>query len=256
MSITEINGANIYYNAYGKDKPYRAPLVLIHGSTSDSHTDWDLITPALAEHYHVFALDCRGHGKSNNPHMSYSFREMAGDIAAFVHAMGYEKSNIIGHSNGGNVALVTLMEHPDVVKTCIPQAANAYVTPHLIEREPVYFDPDRIEREEPEWMNEMIALHEGVNGKDYWRTLVKITMIETISKPNYSPEDLSRVTCPVLSIMGADDKANAADQHAQYIADHIPNAELWVPEKTGHNVHQERPEEWIAKVLEFLERRG
>jgi pimeloyl-ACP methyl ester carboxylesterase len=188
--------------------------------------------------------------------MSYSFREMADDVAAFVHGMGYEKAHIIGHSNGGNVALVTLMEHPDVVQTCIPQAANAYVTPYLIEREPVYFDADRIEREEPDWMNEMIALHEGTNGKDYWRTLVKITMIETMSEPNYSPEDLSRVTRPVLSIMGADDKANAADQHAQFIARNIPNAELWVPENTGHNVHQERPQEWLARVLYFLERRG
>ncbi len=86
---------------------------------------------------------------------------MADDVAAFIPAMGFEKAHIIGHSNGGNVALVTLMEHPEVVQTCILQAANAYVTPYLIEREPVYFDPERIEREEPDWMNEMIALHEA-----------------------------------------------------------------------------------------------
>ena len=256
MFYIEINGANIYYNAYGDDKPGRLPIVLIHGSTNDSHTDWDLIIPALARHYRVFAPNSHGHGKSNNPHMSYSFREMADDVAAFVHAMEYENAHIIGHSNGGNVALVTLMEHSDVIQTCILQAANAYVTPHLVEREPVYFDVDRIDREEPDWMNEMIALHEGVNGKDYWRTLVKITMTETMSEPNYSSEELGRVTRPVLAIMGAEDKANAADQHAQFIAKHIPHAELWVPENTGHNVHQERPEEWVAKVLDFLERRG
>jgi pimeloyl-ACP methyl ester carboxylesterase len=142
------------------------------------------------------------------------------------------------------------------VQTCIPQAANAFVTPYLVEREPVYFDPERIEREEPGWMNEMIALHEPTNGRDYWRTLVKITMVETMTEPNYSPEQLSRVTRPVLAIMGADDKSNAADEHAQFIAKHIPDAELWVPENTGHNVHHERPEEWTARVLDFLERRG
>jgi pimeloyl-ACP methyl ester carboxylesterase len=257
MPFIEINGAQLYYQDLGNNhRSSQIPLVLVHGSTNDSHTDWDLVIPALAEHYRVFAPDCRGHGKSNNPHLSYSFREMADDVAVFVHAMGYEKAHILGHSNGGNVALVTMMEHPDVVQTCILQAANAYVTPHLIEREPVYFDPDRIEREEPDWMNEMIALHEGVNGRDYWRTLVKITMVETMSEPNYSPAELGRINRPVLSSMGADDKANAADQHAQFIANHIPNVELWVPEKTGHNVHQERPKEWIAKVLDFLERRG
>ena len=65
-------------------------------------------------------------------------------------------------------------------------------------------------------------------------------MKETISEPNYSPAELRRVRQPVLVIMGDKDTANAPDEHAQYIADHIPNAELWIPENTGHNVHLER----------------
>ena len=82
-------------------------------------------------------------------------------------------------------------------------------------------------------------------------------MKETTSEPNYSPAELHRVDKPVLVIMGANDTANAPDQHAQYIANNIPNAELWIPENTGHNVHLERGEEWLAKVLNFLKmRRG
>ena len=177
-------------------------------------------------------------------------------MAAFVRALGYEKAHIIGHSNGGNIALVTLMEHPEVTQTCIPQAANAYITRYLVEREPVYFDAGRIERDDPDWMNEMIALHEETNGKGYWRDLVWMTMVETMSEPNYTPAELRRVERPVLVIMGANDGSNARDGHAQYIADNIPNAEVWIPENTGHNVHKERGGEWLAKVLEFLKRMG
>ena len=256
MPYVDINGANIYFNAYGEDTPNHAPVVLIHGSTIDSHTDWDAIAPELARRYKVFTPDCRGHGRSNNPCMSYSFKELADDVTAFVHAMGYEEAHIIGHSNGGNVALVTLMEHPEVIQTCIPQAANAYVTRYLIEREPQVFDPERVARERPDWMNEMIALHGEVNGKDYWRTLLWLTMKEIISEPNYSPAELACVEKPVLVIMGADDAVNAPDEHAQYIANNIPNAELWIPEKTGHNVHLEKRDQWLEKVLDFLERRG
>ena len=255
MPYIEINGANIYYQSYG-DEQQRPPIVLIHGSTIDSHTDWDSIAPELARHYKVFAPDCRGHGRSSNPNMSYSFKELAEDVAAFVHAMGYERAHIIGHSNGGNVALVTLVEHPEIVQTCTPQAANAYVTRYLIEREPKVFDPERVAREAPGWMNEMITLHGKVNGKDYWRELLWLTMKEIISEPNYSPADLARVDRPTLVIMGEEDSVNAPDEHAQYIANNIPNAELWIPEKIGHNVHLERREEWIAKVLDFLERHG
>lgn len=256
MPYIAINDATIYYQSYGDDRPNQTPIVLIHGSTIDSHTDWDSLAPALAKHYKVFTPDCRGHGRSNNPRMSYSFKELADDVAAFVLAMGYERAHLVGHSNGGNVALVTLMEHPEVVQTCVPQAANAYVTRYLIEREPVVFDPERVAREAPEWRDEMIALHEETNGPGYWRELLWLTMKEIISEPNYAPFELARVDRPTLVIMGANDTVNAPDQHAQYIANNIPGAELWIPENTGHNVHKEREQEWVGKVLDFLERKS
>ncbi|MEW5940121.1 MAG: alpha/beta hydrolase [Chloroflexota bacterium] len=256
MAYITINDANIFYETYGEDRPGRAPILLIHGSTVDGRTDWGRIAPALAARYKVLVPDCRGHGHSNNPRMTYSFAEMADDAAAFVRALGYARAHVIGHSNGGNVALVTLMEHPDVIQTCIPQAANAYITRYLVEREPVYFDPARIEREEPDWMNEMIRLHEETNGAGYWRELCLLSMKETMSEPNYSPADLARVTKPVLVIMGAQDGSNARDEHAQYIANHIPNAQMWIPEATGHHAHLERREEWVERVLGFLEGRG
>jgi len=256
MPYVTINNANLYYQSYGDDQLNHAPIVLIHGSTIDSHTDWDSVIPALAKHYKVFAADCRGHGRSANPNMTYSFRELADDVAAFVRAMGYERGNVIGHSNGGNVALLVGVEHPEVTKACILQAANAYVTRYLVEREPVVLDADYVAKNNPDMMNEMIAIHSATNGQNYWRDLLWMTMKEIISEPNYLPADLARVNVPMLVIMGAEDTVNAPDEHAQYIANNVPNAELWIPEKTGHNVHKEREQEWIEKVLDFLERRG
>jgi pimeloyl-ACP methyl ester carboxylesterase len=254
MATININGADIFYQTFGDKNTLRSPVLLIHGSTSDGPTDWSDIPEALAEHYHVFLPDCRGHGRSNNPNNSYSFKELASDAAAFIRAMGYERAHVIGHSNGGNVALVTLMEHADVIQSCIPQAANAYVTQYLIDREPEVFDPERVKREAPEWMNEMIALHSEVNGQEYWRDLLQMTMKEIISEPNYTPGQLSKVKKPTLVIMGAEDTVNAPDRHAQFIAENIPNAELWIPEATGHTVHKECREEWLARVLDFLDR--
>jgi pimeloyl-ACP methyl ester carboxylesterase len=84
MPYVEINDARIFYREYGKDDSARITIVLIHGSTVESRTDWETIAPALGKHYRVFTPDCRGHGRSNNPHTSYSFRELATDVAAFV----------------------------------------------------------------------------------------------------------------------------------------------------------------------------
>jgi pimeloyl-ACP methyl ester carboxylesterase len=256
MASIEINGAQIYYEVFGQDRPGQAPVLLIHGSTITGREDWELAAPLLARNRRVIVPDCRGHGKSSNPSLSYSFKELADDAAALVRALGYERAHIIGHSNGSNVALVTLMEHPEVVQSAVLQAANAYVSPDLVEKEPAIFDPDRVAREAPDWMDKMIALHGPTHGPDYWRDLLRVTVKAIISEPNYTPEDLQQVVRPTLVIQGENDRVNAPARHAQFIAQHIPYAELWIPAGVGHNVHLERLFEWIERIESFLDRRG
>lgn len=255
MPFIDVNGARLFYEAHGEGAAGRLPVVLIHGATGTGQSDWGETAPLLAAAgYAVFVPDCRGHGQSLNPHLSYSFGEMAADTATFIRALGFERAHVIGHSNGGNVALVMLMEHPAVMAACIPQAANAFVSADLVEKEPGVFDPDRVAREAPAWMEEMIARHGPTHGPDYWRILLRLTVHAIITEPNYTPEELARVATPVLVVQGAADTVNAPSHHAEYIAGHIPGAELWLPEATGHNVHVERPDEWLSRVLDFLAR--
>jgi cell wall-associated NlpC family hydrolase/esterase/lipase len=182
---------------------------------------------------------------------------MADDNAAIVHALGYERAHIIGHSNGGNVALVTLMEHPEITQSAVVQATNAYVSQDLIEKEPPLFDPDRVARDAPTWMAEMIALHgPPVHKPDYWRDLLQLTLKELIREPNYTPEDLKRVRRPTLVIQGEKDGVNAPARHAQFMATHIPYSELWIPTGIGHSVHLEILFRWIERVENFLDQRG
>jgi pimeloyl-ACP methyl ester carboxylesterase len=252
MPFLKLNDAELHYATFGQ--PGQPPVLLIHGSTITGHTDWGEIAPLLADRYHVIVPDCRGHGRSANPQATYSFKELAADGVGMIRALGYERAHIIGHSNGGNVALVMLMEFPEAVLTCIPQAANAYVSQDLIDREPPLFEPDRVARESPQWMEEMIALHGPTHGPNYWRTLLRLTLHETITQPNYTAADLARVQHPTLVIQGEKDGVNAPAQHAQFIAQHIPGAELWLPLGIGHNVHIEIPHQWIERVRDFLVR--
>lgn len=257
MPFININGAEIHYQTFGRAQPGNFPLVLIHGSTQTGYSCWNKVAPLLAgEGYQVLVPDCRGHGNSSNPNMSYSFKELADDLAAFIRAMGYEKAHLIGHSNGGNVVLVTLLEHPEVVQTCIAQAANAWVSPDLVEKEPGIFDSDFIQQQRPLWMQEMIELHAPRHGEAYWRKLVQLTVDEIIHAPNYSADDLAQVARPTLVIQGEHDHVNAPFKHAQFIARHIPASDLWLPAGVGHNVHDEVLNAWMERVTHFLARRG
>jgi len=255
MPQIHVNGIRLYYETFGDDRADRAPLVLIHGAPRTGQADWHAIAPLLATRYRVIVPDCRGHGQSESTH-TYSFKELAADVAALIRALGYQRAHLIGHSNGGNVALVTLLEQPDVVQSCVLQAANAYVSQDLIDQEPAVFDPDRVAQAEPAWLNDLIAWHGAAHGPDYWRELLQLTVREMISEPNYTPQQLAQVKRPVLVIQGENDHVNAPQKHAQFIAQHIPQAEQWLPVGAGHDVHADVPLDWLARVFDFLERRG
>ena len=193
MPFVEVNDIQLYYEAFGELRPGQVPLILIHGSTGTGRSNWSLVAPLLAHRHYVIVPDCRGHGQSTNPVQTYSFKEMASDMVAMLYALGFERAHLIGHSNGGNVALVTLLEHPQVVQSAVLQAANAFVSPDLIEKEPAVFDPDRVAREDPAWVAEMQRLHAVTHGTDYWRNLLHMTVLEIIREPNYTSQDLAKV---------------------------------------------------------------
>ncbi len=251
MPQETINGCRLFYEEFGHSEPIGRPVLLIHGSTSTGQNDWASVISALAEHRRVIVPDCRGHGNSDNPRGTYAFREMASDLAGLLRRLNAAPAHIVGHSNGGNVALVMLMEERDVVASAIPQAANAYVSPDLLVREPPLFDPERVARESPAWRDEMIRLHGATHGPDYWRTLLQITLAEILAEPRFAPESLARASRPTFVIEGERDPVNAPSAHGAFIAAHIPGAQLWRPPGVGHNVHLEARDEWLARVQAF-----
>lgn len=256
MAVAFIRGAEIHYETFGRRTADRDPMLLIHGSYITGAVDWGGVAPSLARSHEVIVPDCRGHGGSSDPTGVYSFREMAADFAELIVRLGYARAHVIGHSNGGNVALVMLLEHPDVVASCVLQAANAFVSPDLVERIPVKLDPDRVAREEPEWKEEMVQLHSRRHGADYWSTLLRRTAAEIVSEPNYTAPDLAKVDRPTFVIEGELDATNAPGNHARFIANNIPKSSLWIPPGIGHNVHVEVPDEWLGRVLAFVEGRS
>jgi pimeloyl-ACP methyl ester carboxylesterase len=257
MSYANINGAQIYYDTYGADPPDRPriPVLLIHGAGNTGQADWREVAPLLARHYRVVVPDCRGHGRSTNPGWSYHFREIADDLAVLIRRLGYARAHIVGSGNGGNVALVMLLERADLVQTCTLQAANAFVSADMLENQGA-LDTERMAFEAPDRVREMITLHAPMHGREYWRDLWSLTLAETFSEPTYAADDLALAARPVLVIQGEQDRINVPGRHGQFLGRYIPDAETWFPTGAGHDVHRELPWPWTDQVLDFLRRRG
>lgn len=88
---------------YYEIKNGKQPLVLIHAQGVDS-TSFDNVWTRLADKYHVYAVDCYGHGKSLHDPEKYNIKDIGGAIIGFAEEVVKEKFYLLGHSSGGLIA--------------------------------------------------------------------------------------------------------------------------------------------------------
>src|SRR4051794_35677278 len=91
-----------------------APVVLLHGLGGDG-SRWKPNIEALAQDFHVFALDQIGFGESDKPLANYHTGMLAEFLVGFLKAAGIPKASLVGNSMGAGVALYTAVKFPQVV---------------------------------------------------------------------------------------------------------------------------------------------
>ena len=110
-----LRGQPFHYRDWGGDG---RPVLLLHGLASTCHI-WDLVAPLLAADFRVAALDQRGHGQSAQVDDGYDFATVLGDAAAFIEHLGWERSIVVGHSWGADVALELAVAKPELASGLI-----------------------------------------------------------------------------------------------------------------------------------------
>lgn len=93
------------------------PLIILHGLFG-SLDNWRTVSARLAQHFTVFALDQRNHGRSaHSEQMDYP--SMAKDVREFLGKRGLSKAFVLGHSMGGKTAMQLALLHPQTVSRLI-----------------------------------------------------------------------------------------------------------------------------------------
>jgi 3-oxoadipate enol-lactonase len=96
--------------------PPGAPtVVLIHGLTMTADLNWFGAFSALARHFHVVALDLRGHGRGMHAGWGFRLEDCADDVAALVRTLGLGRVIVVGYSMGGLVAQLLWRRHRTLV---------------------------------------------------------------------------------------------------------------------------------------------
>ncbi|NMI56315.1 MULTISPECIES: alpha/beta fold hydrolase [unclassified Streptomyces] len=220
----DVGGVRLVCRVWGQESA--APLVLLHALGEDS-TDWGEVVPALARGRRVYALDLRGHGRSDWPG-EYSLELMRADVLRFLDVLGLGTVDLIGHSMGGVVAYLLAQERPERVSRLV------------LEDVPVPWPREKTTPTRPE--GELIF---------DWDMVVAIRRQIDTPDPAWL-EGLSRITADTLVLAGGPASHVPQDGIAE-LARRVPGGRV-VTIPVGHLIHSAAPQAFTEAVCAFLGR--
>ena len=265
MPQANTNGIELHYRETGEG----FPLVFVHGYTGNSR-NWALTIPALRENFRTISVDLRGHGLSGRPASEdqYELEVMGSDVYELLKALGVSECVLVGHSMGGMVSQLLVLEHPEIVRALVLVDTAGEVPKGLL------YDKRRKERARlveiarekgmEAVFEEQLAItpiHPALKANpryiDIWREQFLMTSREAYiagasgmaSRPSVVG-DLAKVAVPTLIICGEKDEPFLEPSRQMHAA--IPGSELVIIPGAGHGPQMETPAEFNRVLAEFL----
>jgi proline iminopeptidase len=274
MTTISIRDASLFVKVIGKGYP----LLLMHGGPGLDHMTLLPLQP-LAEQFTLIFYDHRCNGRSEGADItSMTWENLTADADALRQYLGFDQWAVLGHSFGGMVALEYALRYPQslshllLMDTC-GDAHVQYNAPEILAKRG--YSAAAVQ-----------AAHRFYNGRltpgEYFPTVMKFskayfyhfsllglvrdmvfgphvkfrpeTTIFGFSQlyPGWTVMDrLSEIHVPALVLAGSHDFL-FPPEHQTILADQLPNAQLELIERAGHNPHMERSAEVIEIVKRFL----
>ena len=210
------------------------PLILLHGNGEDVSYFEHQMEP-FARHFRVIAIDTRGHGQTARGEAPFTIRQFAEDLLGFMDLHGIEKAHVLGFSDGGNIAMVFALAHPERVEKLILDGAN--------------LDASGVKRkiQIPIEIGYRMARMFAKKSPEARKNAEMLGLM--VNDPNVKPEELAKIQNPTLVMAG--DKDMIKDKHTRLIAKSIPGAELAII-PGSHFIANQNPDAFNEAVLRFL----
>ena len=263
MTITARTRSGLAYESAGSGPA----VLLMHAGITDRRM-WDPQWDALAERFNAIRYDARGFGSSADPSRPYTLH---GDALDVLDALEIERATVVGASMGGGAALDMALAVPHRVAALVTVNSTPSGWAHsreLIRRWEAVdaaFEAKGIdaanELEMKMWLD---GPHRPVDSVDRRirtevasvnRVLLERQMTFTVEPGDLEPpatERLGSLRCPALVITGELDQpsilAGAFELARGSGAEHIEIG------GTAHLPNLERPREFLAALMPFLER--
>ncbi len=264
-SFVRVDDLNTYYVEAGQGPP----VVLFHGASLGSCTDaWDRTLEPLASHgFRVIALDYPGYGLTDNP-ADYTLAYRLRFLMRFLNALGLERPHLIGHSQGGSLALNLAFAHPDRVASVFVLGTATALPPlpgggrqHAPDEPPAQptLDDMRAIFEDNLYHRELItpqALEQRLRmsvGKNVQAARGRAHAVEPPADPSVPPlwQRLDQLPVPLILVYGVRDRGKPAER-APLFRERHPTLDLRLIDHAGHLLQWDQPEQFVAVAAEFL----
>ena len=224
-----IHGHNIYYAVRGGGPE----LVFLHGGGDSGERSFVHQLDVFSEHHHIVAPDQVGQGRTPDVPGPLSYTAMMEDTAELLRVLKLSHVDVVGFSDGGILALMLAVRHPDLVRRVVVSGVNIF---------PEGLRPDDLE----ELRATEIPTPTTIDEKLTHLWLTSPTEVEL------NLGLLARISQPVLVISG--DRDAITLEHTLKIFHALPNAELCVLPGTDHATFSGRSE-WLNPIISsFLDR--
>jgi pimeloyl-ACP methyl ester carboxylesterase len=237
-------------------------VLLLHGLAGHAG-EWAETASWLIRRARVYALDQRGHGRSERQPGDLSRAAHVADVVSVVESLGGPRTVLIGHSLGGQTALLTAAQHPDLLEGLVVAEATAgEPTPEVaaevrasFEAWPVPF-PSRQAALDFFGGEGLVAharadgLEDASDGLRPWFDIdVVVSALEAAETRSYW-EEWASIRCPTLVVRGEHGTLRADE--AKRMADSLSTRLVEIP-GAGHDVHLENAAAWRTAIEGFLE---
>jgi len=241
-----LNGHNLYIEQNG---PKNGPVVVLLHHGLGSVRAWREQVPALVEAgYRVVTYDRWGYGGSDaRPGLDVpSFTDDVEDLHGMLDQLKIPIAALVGHSDGGTIALYFAIQQPKRVSCLVTVAAHIYVEhkmePGILEIRQAFGTDERFRKS-------MQSIHGEKFEKVFYNWFegwYQIGSLDWDMRPG-----IAQISCPALVVQGTEDE-HGTPQHAMDLAGSIPEAELWLLPQAKHMLPQENYAEFNPKILRFL----
>ncbi len=124
-AIVRVPGRGDVFVRYSAGPPGAPTVLLLHGWMASADLNWPGTFEALADRYHVLAMDVRGHGRGIRSTEPFSFEDCADDAAGLLRELGVKSAVVVGYSMGGPIGLLLARRHPGTVRGLVLVASAA-----------------------------------------------------------------------------------------------------------------------------------